>query len=239
MQLSSDEIATAFRLHVAASGPVRREDCPSPDEIGATFLPETDEDAKLRVVDHLSTCLSCARDFEAARQLHRGHARIAPMLPDRWEIDEAKPANVVAFPTAKRTSGLRTAFKPTFALAAAAGLAIVFVAGAFLSHLLGSGKEALVAIAPVGRATSARLELSWEPLADASSYDVTMSWPSGKVFYESGRVSATSISVPDTTVAQMKRGQTCLWTLRALDSEGRELARETFSFVVDFEPVAG
>jgi hypothetical protein len=236
MQLNTEEIVTAFRLHVAGSGAERRDGCPSADEIGATFLPTTPEDEKLRVVDHLSTCLSCARDFEVARRLYAGHERIAPMLPERWESDGVAPSNVVRFPEARQESRWRTILKPGFALAAAAGLAFVFVAGALLSHMLGSGRERLVALAPVDRATSARLELSWRPLAAAASYDVTMSWPSGKVFYESGPVSSTTLTVPSQAVAKMKRGQTCLWTLMALDAEGRELARETFSFVVDFDP---
>jgi hypothetical protein len=239
MQLSPDEIATAFRMHVASGGTKRRDDCPTADEIGATFMPETEEDTRLRVIDHVATCLSCARDFAAARLLHAGHERIAPMLPDRWVSDEPASANVVRFPETKRASTRQTFLKPGFALAAAAGLAVVFVAAALFSHLVGSGGETLVALAPSGRATSSRLELSWRPLASAASYDVTMSWPSGKVFYESGPVSSTSLAVPGTAVAQMKRGQTCLWTLRARDADGRELARETFSFVVDFDPAAG
>jgi hypothetical protein len=237
MQLSSEEIAIAFRMYVAGASTERRDDCPSADELGATFLPDTDEASKLRVIDHLSTCLSCARDFKAARLLHAGHARIAPMLPDRWEAEELKTSNVVQFPDAKRSSRWTTPVKTSFA--AAAGLAIVFAAGAFLSHLVGLRGETLVALAPAGRATSARLELSWQPLPTAASYDVTMSWPSGRVFYESGPVSSTNLTVPRDAVAQMKRGQTCLWTLRALDLQGRELARETFSFVVDFDSGAG
>jgi hypothetical protein len=234
MRLSGDEIKTAFRLHVATS--VRRCECPSVEEIGDTFLPNTEESTRLRVIDHLSRCLACAREFEAARLLHAGHERIAPMLPDRFEDSEIASGRVVPFRGRPRSEGMRLVWRPTFALAAAAGLVVVFAVGALLSQVSGLRGERLVAVAPVDRAGSADLRLVWQGIAGAASYDVTMSWPSGTVFYESGPLAATSLTVPEGAVERMKRGQTCLWTVRALDSEGRELTRETFSFVVDFDP---
>jgi hypothetical protein len=159
------------------------------------------------------------------------------MLPDRIDGTEATPdrAEVPSESRhARRAPWWRTLFSPSFALAAAASLAVVFVAGAVVSQFVGGSR--LVAVAPIGRAVSPDLELAWQPVAAATAYDVTMSWPSGKVFFESGPTTSTRLAVPAAAVAQMKRGQTCLWTLRALDAQGVEIARETFSFVVDFDP---
>jgi hypothetical protein len=236
MQLSGDELKTSFRMHVAAHTNPHRRDCPSIDDVAATMLPDTDEAKRLGVVDHLSRCLPCAREFAAARLLRAEHERLTPMLPDRLGASDFGPTNVVAFPSPQRQRPWRTLLRPTFALAAAASLAVVFVAGALVAHLVGRGSRTVVAIAPVGRAASADVELAWQPVASAVSYEVTMSWPSGNVFFESAPLRVTRLSLPKETIAKMKRGQTCLWTVKAVDTEGREVARETFSFLVDFDP---
>lgn len=233
MQLNGDDLKRAFRAYVVSSPNPARVACPRFEQLGAVFEPGTDEAERLDAIDHSSRCLPCARELAAARLVRRGHDLITPMLPEQFDASDVEATNVVAFPTGRRA---RSWVRPTFALAAAASLAVVFVAGALLAHFVGAGSPRLVAIAPIASVKSSAIELSWEGLPAAARYDVTMSWPSGKVFCTSDPIAETRFVVPESAVAQMKRGQTCLWTLRALDGDGREIARETFSFVVEFDP---
>lgn len=235
MRLNSEELKLAFRIGVSGSANPGRQECPDVDVMGRMMQPDMAEAERLAIVDHISHCLPCAREFAALRLLHEGHQRIAPLIPDSAEALDREFSRAEAAEQKERTSWWRRLAFPVFGLAAVASLIVALLLGVVLLPSL-QQEKGLVAVAPLAKAESPNLVLQWKSFEGAAKYTVTMSWPSGKVFLENGDVRDIKLNVPPDAVAQMKRGQTCLWTLRAIDPKGNVLAEKTFSFVVGFDP---
>jgi anti-sigma factor RsiW len=144
--------------------------CPGPDAIGlgAYVLGALDADERHRVGEHVGTCPDCAAELAEFRSL--------PALLDRVRPEDLQPVAVAPSPdlfarTAAaadtgRPRGLRTR---TWALVAAAVLAVLGVGAGVTVWATGSGEQSAVASAgPV------RVLVTASPEEDGVALDVTV-----------------------------------------------------------------
>lgn len=71
MKLREEDLKTLYQQSTGAK-PAGETACPSEDDILKSFTPETSEQDKFRIVDHVAGCDGCRWKFEAAREILKG-----------------------------------------------------------------------------------------------------------------------------------------------------------------------
>ena len=87
MKIDDDGLKSLYRGYVESQTPVSRDDCPSVEQLVQTLRGGGSKKEKARVVDHLTRCGECAREFEFALETVRAESRLIRGLGGREELE--------------------------------------------------------------------------------------------------------------------------------------------------------
>jgi hypothetical protein len=71
MSLNDEDLKRLFRSYIAFRIPENREGCPSLEKILSFFESPTRTRKKMKIIDHITKCSACAREFEFLLELQR------------------------------------------------------------------------------------------------------------------------------------------------------------------------
>jgi hypothetical protein len=184
-----------------------------------------------------------ARGAAAAGAPREGTAATAPEPP------RGRPAEPTARPAGRLLRFPRLAGAPAAVLAAAAALVLALGLGAYvlrapqpppLPERTGGGTvrgAAVRGLVPSGEVDSAPAVLTWEPVAGAARYRVTLLAADDAVLWR-GEVAGPPAPLPD-AVMPLSSAVAYGWSVEALDAGGRSFARsERATFRIHPEPEA-
>jgi hypothetical protein len=184
----------AYRAGLPGGGP----DCPADETLAALVVGELLGDERLAVADHVVSCLDCTSRHLALLELHQAARRTRP----RWAGWVAAAAAAVAVAVAGAfVVGSRTSVEPAADVLRAPGEDARPPAGAVLA---GPPRE-----------------LSWTPLAGATSHRVRLFDAGGDLVWESDRVVGPPLILPPETAARLAAGRSYFWTVE-LEGAARE-----------------
>ena len=90
MKTNDRELKTAYREHVQNTPGTREKDCPTSEDIWRFFSEKTSEKRKARLVDHITTCSFCFREFEAFLEISRAEKNLVREVQSRFRSDARK-----------------------------------------------------------------------------------------------------------------------------------------------------
>jgi hypothetical protein len=205
-------IRRLYRSLVLAKIPPSREACPSVAALRAAFEETTKGEIKDGIVDHISGCAECAREFAFIRELRGEEEWLASAL---WKASR-RP----------RRSDL-TLIRPIWA-----GVLGVAMIGLLLSGLVvfsprmdgeGPRSKASIApetIAPAGRmASTSSLTFQWKPISEARAYIIEVYDASLRLMWESPSVESASLVLPEIVENKLGRGEDYFWSVTAVLAE--------------------
>lgn len=195
--MNDDLLKSIYQEWVQAQKANDRRDCPAPEALAALVDRKGPEAERLARMNHVMSCAPCRREFEQLRALGRASG-------------------------ASHWTGRPAALAASIALLAVAGaVAWRLVAGSpGAEPLRGSGPISLIAPAP-GTTLPREGRLTWNALAGATRYRVTLTGADGQAILD--RTTA------DTTLAlslEEPAGTRVIWQVTALGESGT-LARST------------
>jgi hypothetical protein len=232
MKKNDEELRHAYRSYVMEKTPESRGECPTPETLLEAFSPKASPELKDGLIDHLSRCSSCAREFELIRE----SLTQAEALSESFNrIYGKKPG---------RSSG-SPRFRPFFRQVWAYALASMILISAGAGFLLirnararlegrGAARSGSQLVRPVGLVDgSAPLIFKWEPAEGIKYYVVEISNESLLPVWRSPRVFAPSLSLPPAVQTGLVEGRRYYWSVQAFDKSGYRSDSERRTFILE------
>jgi len=227
MKTTERELKRAYREYIQNSPGPRTEDCPAPGEIWSLFAGETPGKRKAGMVEHITACSSCFREFEAFLEMSRAEENLAnevrPHLPSQMR---AAPLPLVW--------RYVTAFLALIVILAAAMLSTKWLGLTKRPEERGRLSGQLRLLSPGPRPTlRVPLIFRWEEVARPEYYIIEIFDDSLLPFWKSPQLTGFSYELPSPVKEKMERGKSYFWMLTAFSQGGQktESAPEEFRLI--------
>ena len=223
MGVSNRKLRRFYRSYVSERIRADWGECPSVKDLRAAFEGTTPRAAKDAIVDHISGCSDCAREFEFIRRVRERENDLAAGMQARSR--GRGPSLFLSRPIWECALG-------------AVMIAVVITAAIVSLHERSrDGERNRPAGIPETLAPSGRVDaplpliFRWKPVTRAVSYVVEIYDESLRLIWESPPVSTTAALLPDPIKEAISDDKIYYWSVLALDSEGKfgESRFEVFS----------
>jgi hypothetical protein len=182
---------------------------------------------KMGIVDHVTRCSACSKEFEFMLELRRYEDELA------LQLRETRPQGLSSLPSG-RTTPLIWKFASSII-----GMALVFVSlGVIIKELAREDltratRSCIELIQPKsGRPVTLPLIFKWQAIARAKTYILEIYDESLLPFWKSSAVPATTIVLPDDVIARLQPEQAYYWTVTAFSRDGKLAESRFFRFSI-------
>ena len=214
MDVSNRKLRRIYRAYVSGIVRAAKGECPSVEHLREAFEGTMSRAAKDEIVDHISGCPDCAREFEFIRKVRKGERDLAEGMQ--------------ALSRHRRPSG-PFFFRPLWNYTLGAAMIAVIISGlvVFLhEHRQDEGRsrpaERPKTLVPSGRIEAPPpLIFRWKPVNRAVSYIVEIYDESLQLIWESPPVSTAATLLPEAIKKTLSGDTNYYWSVLALDSEGK------------------
>lgn len=207
--------------------PVSRENCPSPEDLSCSFEPDCPPELKTSIINHVSDCPACRREFEllrGARQLINSlEKKFAP--PKSSFLGKRISFFGLALPWWKMVSAFVTL------------MAIISIFYLEFNHLNSLKEERKIAAAEkvilyeeVSWPQPAAIRLGWKSAGDGLFYRVEVYDQNMYLLWQSPLISENRLELPGSVLDSLKDNQHFFWQLiiysggnKVMESEVRKV----------------
>ncbi len=223
MKTNDRELKRVYRESVQKAS-VPTKDCPSPQAIWELFAGKASERRKARLVDHITACPSCFREFEAFLEISRAEGNLANQVQARLG---SRPGRA-PLPMAWRYVA---ALLMLMVILATAILSTKWLGPAGPPEERGRVSGQVRLLSP-SREPNLRAPLifSWEEIARSEYFIIEIFDDSLRPFWKSSRLTGRSYELPSPVKEKLKGNQSYFWMLTAFLQDGgrTESALEEF-----------
>jgi hypothetical protein len=230
MDLNDDELRRLYRSFVMAKTPGCGAECPSPEELVAFFDPSAPTSAKLRTIDHLTSCSMCAREFEFLLELNRRQDSIFGRSPKTMASGEP------GFPR----PGLRQRMSPVWRLSTVLAGAILFIAS--LTVIIHYWERFEGARAPSFVVTLMQpnqnhpaafpIVFKWRKFNGADSYVIEIYDETLLPIWKSPKCLSTQCALPSDIASRLLLNRPYFWMVTAFHEKAKLAESELVQFIV-------
>jgi hypothetical protein len=224
MGMSDSELRRIYRSYVSGRTLAAREGCPPIEDLREAFEDTTPQAAKYEIVDHISACSDCAREFEFIREVRAREKELAAGIRELTR-HRRPPILFLSRPLRGYAFGM-------LMLAVVISGVIVFKHDRAQDEGRSGSTTIPEALSPSGFVEAPPpLIFRWKPVIRAASYVVEIYDESLQLIWESPPVSTTVAILPDPLKEALSSDKNYYWSVLALDSEGKigESKFEAFS----------
>jgi hypothetical protein len=224
MGMKDNELRRIYRSYVSGKTRAARGGCPPVEDLREVFEDTTPQAAKDEIVDHISACSDCAREFEFIREVRANEKELAAGI---WAL------------TRHRRPPIQFLSRPLQSYALGMVMIAIVISGIIVfkhdrAQDEGRSRSTTIpeALAPSGHVEALPpLTFRWKPVIRAVSYVVEIYDESLQPVWESPPVSTTAATLPDPITETLLGDKNYYWSVLALDSEGKigESRFEAFS----------
>ncbi len=226
MTFDDEELRRIYQRYVYGEKLRADPSCPGIAQIDKIFDPRCRPGAKFKLIDHLTRCPSCARDFDFLLGLHRFESHMIPT-----SLRERQP---LRFRSLFDGAQFRLRFSSLIC-----GLILVLVSmGIVISHWV--REDSIRAGRPVIRilehdqqfTDSAPVELRWDPVRRADYYILELFDGELMPLWTSEWIRTSSLVLPKEVRGRMASGRPYFWTVEAYDAAGQIASSDMARFVL-------
>jgi hypothetical protein len=225
MDMNDNELRQLYRSFVSGKIRAAMGECPPVEGLRKAFETATPRRVKGEIVDHISDCPDCAREFEFIREARPMEKELAALI---HKLARLRRPPVLFLPRPLRSYAIGVLM-----------IAVVITGVVVHKHdrARDEGRSRSTSIpeslAPAGHiAAPPPLIFRWKPVIRAVSYVVEVYDDALQPVWESPPVSTTAAILPDPIRASLSGDKNYYWLVLAFDSEGKigESTFEAFSF---------
>jgi hypothetical protein len=224
MGMRDNELRRIYQSYVSGKARAVRGGCPPVEDLREVFEDATPQAAKDEIVDHISACSDCAREFEFIREIRAKEEELAAEI---WALTRHRrpPIPFLSRPVRSYVLGM-------VMIAIVISGIIVFKHDGIQDE--GRSRSATIPepLAPSGHVEALPpLTFRWKPVIRAVSYIVEIYDESLQPVWESPPVPTTAAPLPDPIGKTLLGDKIYYWSVLAFDSEGKigESRFEAFS----------
>lgn len=227
MKTNDQDLRKAFRDRIESRPEICAQGCLRAEDIWALFAGKQSTNRKARMVDHITNCPSCLREFEAFLEVSRAEGELTQQVLSRFQ-DQPRRA---LFPLLWRY------VTALLILITVLGVAILATKWQIPERRMaerGRLSGQLRLLAP-GLETRIRLPLvfRWEGIPNGESYVVEIFDDSLLPFWKSPQLTDTNYELPLSVKEKMAKGKRYFWMLTAFSRTGlkTESSLEEFKLI--------
>jgi len=229
MKIDDESLKSMYRAHVRSNVPDSRDECPSAERMAGLLRGRASRKESTRLVDHISRCHYCAREFEFLVEARRSEKDLIQGV-DQWL-------------GRKERGGLRPPLFSRLSWGLASMAAGIVLVGLFffLKFLIFPAPEAYRAdsqaiielLEPIEvRISRSSLTFRWRPLPDAEYYVLEIFDEALAPVWESEKITVSQAAPPREISATLTSGRTYFWLVTAHFPEGEKIHSSLVEFVL-------
>lgn len=215
MNLNDEELRRLYRSFVALKDPDNRGGCPSLEKLVSFFESSGRTRKKMKIIDHVTNCSSCAREFEFLLELQRYEKK---MIQEVREVQPAESLPSLLFKSRFRSSQRLKLF--CIFSSALVGMALVIIFLATIVQKLGredqirATRSSVQLIQPkANQRVTLPLIFKWQRIAGAESYILELFDESLLPIWKSSATSTISLMLPHEIASQLQLKKSYYWML--------------------------
>jgi hypothetical protein len=230
MNLRDEELKDLYRSYITMRTSGNREGCPSPETLLSFFVSRSKARKKLKIVDHLTNCSACAKEFELLLEIQRYQDQLVPQVREATD-----PGRFFRTPLGPlRTIGHSWKISPILAGA-------IFVIASLIIVIRESGR-------PIGvRATSSSIVLVqpdpihsaslplifiWKEVKGAETYVLELYDDALLPVWKSREILSPPVTMPEDLARQLQLNKPYFWMITAYQNKEKLAESELTRFIV-------
>jgi hypothetical protein len=245
MKINNDDLRNIYQAYIRDRIPASREDCPSAEEIQASFMASASRRRKAKIIRHISGCADCAQEFKFFLRIFREEQRLVsginrtyPRADQRIVPGKKLPNSVIS--SWPRVFSLYLSLKSALVpLSVSILIALVTLAAnkIFISRKVderGRLPNLVQLLEPLHKkAALAPLVFKWKGTRNAHSFVLEIFDETLLPLWKSPRIIETSCRLPSEISQRLQPNKTYFWMITAFLADGAavESSLEDFSVV--------
>jgi hypothetical protein len=230
MNLKDEELKGLYRSYVTMRASGNREGCPSPETLLSFFVSRSKTRKKLKIVDHLTSCSACAREFELLLGIQRYQDQLVP------QVREATgPGRFLRTPLdTLRTIAHSWKISPIVAGA-------LFVMASFIIVIRESGRpvgvraasSSIVLVLPdTMHPASFPLIFRWKEVKGAETYILELYDETLLPVWKSREIPSPPVTMPEDLARQLQLNKPYFWMITAYQNKEKLAESDLTRFMV-------
>ncbi|MGC8892627.1 MAG: hypothetical protein ACP5P6_08535 [Candidatus Saccharicenans sp.] len=213
MEKKEEKIKSIFSLDQISDRPVSRKGCPTPEDLLKSFAPEAPFEFKERIIDHLIRCPACQQEFELIKNYYNLASQVETKILKKYRDNGFFHRSKDFFFSSGISRKLVTASSILLLLT-------IFSFLLFFNHQKDletrgntvnlSSAGLIEDISPSGETV---VKLRWNPIPGASFYRVEIFDQEMAFLWKSGRLTETSLELPENLTDRLKNQKFFFWQL--------------------------
>lgn len=203
--------------------PVSRENCPSPEDLSFSFEPDCPAELKTSIINHVSGCPACRREFE----LLRGSRQLIGRLQDKFASPRSRfiDRRISFFGLGLPWWKMASAFIALLAI-----ISLVYLGFNHLNSLKEERKidaaEKLTLYEEVSWPQPAAISLGWKSARDGLFYRVEVYDLNMYLLWQSPLISENKLELPGSVLDSLKDYQYFFWQLLIYSGQNKVMESE-------------
>jgi len=234
MNLNDEELRQLYRSFIALKNLESRVGCPSLEKLMSFFESSSRARKKMKIIDHVTNCSSCAREFEFLLELQRYEKKMIQ------EVREAQPMeSLPSSPFKSRSKSRQRSLLFWKFSAALISIALVIVSLATIVQKLEredqtrATQTALRLIQPKpNQRVTLPLVFKWQKVVGAENYILELYDESLLPIWKSPEISSTSLFLPENISRQLYPGRQYFWMITAYTKNKKLSESNLFEFTM-------
>lgn len=230
MNLKDEELKGLYQSYVTMRTSGDREGCPSPETLLSFFVSRSKARKKLKIVDHLTNCSACIREFELLLEIQRFQDQLTPQVREATDSGRFPSTPLGAL----RTIGHSWRISPIIAGAIFVIASLIIVIrelGRPVGVRATSSSIVLVQPNPINPA-SLPLIFIWKEVNGAETYVLELYDDALLPVWKSRELSSPPVTMPEDLARRLRLNKPYFWMITAYQNKEKLAESELTRFVV-------
>jgi transposase-like protein len=240
MKIKNKDLIKLYKVHIMENIPHSRKSCPPSKEIISFFKSKTSEKQKSRIIDHITKCSSCAKEFEFMLQTRREEGKLIEGIDKLLQSEEniaaikKRGGKKINYLNERRKSFFpRLSWKYAFMLA---GVAIIISTFLVFQNIgkreyRGPDYSQVRLIEPInGKYSKSLLVFKWNEFKNSEYYIIELFDEGLYQIWKSSKIYKNQATLPAEIAKRLNINKTHFWMVTAFLPDGRKIESEIEEF---------
>jgi len=241
LKINLKELQTIYNASISDKIPISRKNCPPLRKIISFFKKRTSEKQKTKLIDHVTNCYFCAREFQLILNILRNEKKFKSELET---LLFPKNSNLSMNTQIKgRTFRLREKEKPLILIfnwrylflfigTVIIILSVIFFKNQTNKEIRGIDSQRIHLLEPLnGKYSKSQLVFKWNEFKGSNYYVLEIFDETLLLIWKSNKIITNSNFLPDKIVQNLKTNKTYFWMVTAFLPNGRKIESNLQKFI--------